>query len=439
LLLGVNPHASPQKPQLLNLLAVSFAYPPLAYPRSIQVARLLKFLNASTVLFCCDEVGARTDPTIEPDAAQVLKQCVRVPHLRGRFQQLIDSFAYQFYKPLWNRRNMVPDGYASWKCLVLEEIKKFMGSCDQHPDTIITFAQPFTDHLIGLELKRMYDLPWLAHFSDPWVDNPFNKYDETTRRLNLELERKVVENADSLVFTSKETIDLVMGKYSPKMLSKARVLPQSFDASLFDYTTRIRAQDIVLRHIGNFYGNRTAEPLIKALLSMLATNPTSLDGVRFELIGISNPEIVRNAGGDKLPAGLLALLPSVTYRESLRLMSEADGLLIIDAPADISVFLPSKLIDYIGAGRPVFGITPSGTAAELIKLLGGGIAGPSEPNEIANALCGFIDLLKTRRESGCVDIWGEPGVRTKFEAHQIGQSFEEIIRDAIAFNRARPQ
>jgi hypothetical protein len=43
----------------------------------------------------------------------------------------------------------------------------------------------------------------------------------------------------------------------------------------------------------------------------------------------------------------------VGYQESLKLMSEADALLVIDAPADQSVFLPSKLIDYIGAGRPI--------------------------------------------------------------------------------------
>ena len=55
-----------------QLLAVSFAYAPLAYPRSIQVARLLKYARASTALVCADEPGARHDPTIEPEAETLL-------------------------------------------------------------------------------------------------------------------------------------------------------------------------------------------------------------------------------------------------------------------------------------------------------------------------------------------------------------------------------
>ncbi len=418
---------SPASPRL-KLLAVSLAYPPLAYPRSIQVARLLKFLDASTVLVCCDEPGARKDLTIEPDAEAKLAACLRVPFELSRGQRFFDSIFYRFHKRLWNRRNMAPDNYGSWKTAVLSEIERYRRENDYRPDAIVTFAQPFTDHLIGLELKKRYGLPWLAHFSDPWVDNPFNKYDEETQALNLSLERKVVESADILAFTSQETIDLVMAKYPGDWRLKAQVLPQSFDPSLFQNARSTKDRRITIRYVGNFYGNRTARPLIAALQLMVENDQASLDDICFELIGISDASVIRDAGGDALPAGLLNVYPSVEYSESLRLMTQADGLLVIDAPAELSVFLPSKLIDYIGAGRPVLGITPPGTAADFIRQLGGPVADPSDTQKIRDILVSFIDLLRERRQASVNTPWGTPEVREQFEAAIVAKSFEFMLK-----------
>ena len=45
-------------------------------------------------------------------------------------------------------------------------------------------------------------------------------------------------------------------------------------------------------------------------------------------------------------------------------------LLVIDAPADESLFLPSKLIDYLPARKPILGLTPArGASADLIRAL----------------------------------------------------------------------
>jgi hypothetical protein len=52
-----------------ELLAVSFAYPPAASPRAVQVARLLKHLKVKTSLVCADHGGNdRVDPTLAAGA-----------------------------------------------------------------------------------------------------------------------------------------------------------------------------------------------------------------------------------------------------------------------------------------------------------------------------------------------------------------------------------
>jgi hypothetical protein len=198
------------------------------------------------------------------------------------------------------------------------------------------------------------------------------------------------------------------------------------------YPPRRAPEDDALRvrYVGNFYGTRTPAPLLRALAALHSSDPSSLDRVFFELVGVTDPNIVESCGAGGLPAGVVSVGPPVGYGESLRLMTEADGLLIIDAPADVSVFLPSKLIDYVGAGRPVLGLTPRGAAARLITRLGGWVADPSDDAAGAAALRSFLDFLRRRRDEGG-GVWGEPDVRREYEAAHLAEQFDETFRELL--------
>lgn len=412
----------------MNILAISMAYPPLAYPRSIQVARLLKHAGQRTVLVCADEEGSRLDRTIEPEAEASLLACVRVPVRKRRLDQLVDRLTYRFLRRVWNQRNLAPDTYGAWKSDVLIAVEKYLGASEFSPDAVVTFAQPFTDHLIGLELKRRLGKPWLAHFSDPWADNPFSHFDRPTREANLRLERSVAEAADLLVFTSAETVDLFFEKYPKDLKNKARVLPQCFDPDQFG--PDVPGGAMTIRYLGNFYGRRTPAPLLQALRSIAKDDSEILEDLTFELVGSGDAEDVqRMAIG--LPKDLVTVRPSVDYSKSLALMSQSDGLLVIDAPAEKSVFLPSKLIDYIGADRPIFGITPPGAASKLISQIGGEVADPSDVKDMVLKLRIFIDKLRQRRIEQMAR-WGDEKVRECFSAEMLARDFNLMMDELIA-------
>jgi glycosyltransferase involved in cell wall biosynthesis len=409
-----------------ELLAVSFSYPPLAYPRSGQVARLLKNIPFSTTLVCADERGAHRDPTLEPDAEALLRACLRVPFPATRLRARADAAASRLRLPVWGK---TPDQYASWTRPALRAVAAFAKSRSYRPDIIVSFGQPMSDHLIGLKLKRLFRVPWVAHFSDPWTDNPFNRQDALSRRINLSLERKVMRHADLLVFTSRETVDLVMQKYPPEWRAKARVLPHSYDASLYPQAARDGGTETIVRYTGEFYGRRTPRPLVETLRAILSTAPRLLEGVRFELIGQVSPDALAESGIERLPEGLVVLRPPVNYVESLALAARADGLLIVDAPAARSVFLPSKLVDYIGAGRPILGLTPPGASDELIRRLGGWAADPSDAAAMRTAAEAFLAFLSHNRNDR--RTWGDPEVRAAYEASAVAVSFEGMMREVL--------
>ena len=80
------------------------------------------------------------------------------------------------------------------------------------------------------------------------------------------------------------------------------------------------------------------------------------------------------------------------------MMESADLLLIVDAPGEISVFLPSKLVDYIGAGRPICALTPPGAAARVTREAGGWVADPADAEAGATALLAALEYAATGGE-----------------------------------------
>lgn len=410
-----------------ELLAVSFAFPPLAYPRSGQVARLLKHLGFSTTLVCADERGARLDPTLEPDAEPRLSACLRVPFPPAGARRHLDRLAARLRLPVWGK---IPDEYRSWGRPALRALGEFAAARGYRPDILASFGQPMSDHLVGLKLKKLYGVPLVAHFSDPWVDNPFDSRDALARRINLSLERRVMETADRLVFTSEETIELVLSKYPSRTREKARVLPHSFDPALYERDAAGARGETVIRYTGELYGRRTPRPLVNTLRSILADAPRMLEGVRFELIGQIAEGARAESGLEELPAGLVVTRPPVSYRESLSLAASADGLLIIDAPAERSVFLPSKLVDYVGAARPILGLTPPGASAQLIGRLGGWSADPSDAAAMRRATESFLSFLSKSRGERQTP-WGEPSVRALYEAPAVAESFGHMLRELL--------
>jgi hypothetical protein len=138
--------------------------------------------------------------------------------------------------------------------------------------------------------------------------------------------------------------------YANAVRGKSVCLPHVFNEDLYCQHGYPANEKIILRYIGNFYGKRQPYCLLKALRQLSSEYRAFF---RIEFIGISTDsllEMIQNYGLD----GVVFINPPVSYLDSLNLMSTADVLLIIDAPTERSPFLPSKLIDYIGANKPIF-------------------------------------------------------------------------------------
>lgn len=329
----------------------------------------------------------------------------------------------------------VPDEHRSWAVRAGRELLDARWLKELAPEVMITFGEPMSDHVLGLILKQQLGLPWIAHFSDPWADNPFRRPHKMARRLNAGLEAQVISAADAVIFTSDETTALFRNKYGARIDGKAHTLPHSLEPDLYRSAARGPRHDdggLVARYLGNFYGHRTPLPVLRALARLATMRPDVASRLRVEFVGgvpswMRYHPLVRNAD----PARV-RFSSSVPYQRSLELMIDADLLLVIDAPAKTSPFLPSKLIDYLGAGRPILGAVPPGPSQRLIERIGGWTADPRDSAGLAQAFAEFV--ANPGRRAAIAARACE--VAVEYEASRIAARFDAIVAATASLDRS---
>ena len=207
------------------------------------------------------------------------------------------------------------------------------------------------------------------------------------------------------------------------LATRAKVIPHSFDPVLYPTTSqRLAKQPRRICFFGSFYGPRRLEPVLDALEIVVeaATAPAFV----VDIFGRNAEYIAAALGRYPRMERLVRHRGELPHAHALAAMAESDILLIIDAAMPPpSIFISSKLADYIGAKRPILAITPDGAAASAVRELGGAVAPPDDPASIAHELSA---LLSAPAASGNFD-----DVRARYRADRLGARLSLAIAAAI--------
>lgn len=410
-----------------RLLALTWMMPPLIFPRSLQIARTLRALSERG----WHTTAIAVPPAVEPFAAQDLRL---ERFYKGSYEiEYVEPREDVEPSPLWLRvarrlrkirNHLEPNWVRRAPRALIQRIEA------DRPDALVSFAQPWANHLVALRVKRRYpDLPWIVHFSDPWVDSPyFVPGSDKARSVAMEREASIIADADAVIFTTQETADLVMAKYSEALCRKVHVVPHAYDTDLLGLVQpRAKAAKFTITHTGNLYDGR--EPL--AFLRVLATLRAELatTNLQVEFVGYATPAmkdmVTRLDLGD-----LVKLTPNVPFLDSLSIAQAADLLLVIDAPADYSVFLPSKIVDYLSLRNPILALTPlAGASARVLGSLGFPTVDPADEGGILQAL--REALARWKRGESATPLPPDIALR-QYEVAEVVQGFESVLLGAIS-------
>src|SRR3989339_331827 len=82
------------------------------------------------------------------------------------------NFAHRL--SIWIRMNLfIPDARIGWYPFAVKYLKRLLQ--EEKFDAIITVGPPHSVHLIGLKLSKLFHLPHVPIFIDPWVDIVYYK------------------------------------------------------------------------------------------------------------------------------------------------------------------------------------------------------------------------------------------------------------------------
>jgi hypothetical protein len=151
----------------LRVLAVSHDLPPALYPQAIQIGRLLAH--------CAGEIGAVCGKTVGPQDLDIdfgldQRLAFRLEvAFRPRLSNMSLALARRFV-PLYAR---IPDEFRGWVLLAETRTIAQLAESRFRPDSSSPVASQCQTLCWGCD----FELPWLAHFSDPWVDSAFRRRD----------------------------------------------------------------------------------------------------------------------------------------------------------------------------------------------------------------------------------------------------------------------
>lgn len=123
----------------------------------------------------------------------------------------------------------------------------------------------------------------------------------------------------------------------------------------------------------------------------------------------------------------LVLLPFQSAEDFRKALASADVLLAVLEPTAAQYSVPSKVLAYMTAGRPILAAIPANNlAARTIKTASAGLTvDPENPSELRHMARSLMEDDEFRRRLGAA---GLAYARANFEIHGIAARFEEIFR-----------
>jgi hypothetical protein len=259
----------------------------------------------------------------------------------------------------------IPDETLGW---LPEGVVKAVRLIRRHQiNQLYTTGPPHTVHLMGLAIKKMTGVPWVADFRDPWAWRCRND-PAMPARLTTWLEGRVVANADQVVTTTDRMTRGFQDAYAP-VVSPQHFLTilNGYNAEDFSGVERHRRERFRIMYLGSLYQLRTPEPLFDALRELLAERKVDPDHLDVQLVGeceYANGRRVSDLIESRGLARVVHVAAPVSHKAAVEHMTNCDLLLLL-AP-DQPYMIPAKVFEYLASGTDILALTEDGATGDLM-------------------------------------------------------------------------
>jgi len=371
-----------------KVLLVAYHYPPLSGGGVFRTLKFTKYLPEfgyqPHVLTVKNPMYGTKDPTLIseiPPEAKVYRT-FSFEHRILRAPRLLDINLKWFH---------IPDENIGWLPFAVRRGEKIIKK--ERIGVVYATAPLYTSLLIGCLLKKKTGKPLVVDYRDPWTQNVFVKYPtKFHRKIEEKMETFVLATADHIIATTEPMKRKLVEKY-PFIKGKIDTITNGFDPEDFkNLTAKKDKEKFVITYTGSLYGLRTGKQFFMALKELIEEKPELQTKIQVLLAGLTSKQVVFLIKEFGLK-NVVKLLGYKSHQESLKLMANADILLLIIASEEAydtktgPLMIPGKVFEYLGAKRPILAIAPLGNAADVISSTKTGvIVPPRNTGVIAEAI-----------------------------------------------------
>ncbi len=361
-----------------KVLIITYYWPPCG---GVAVQRWLKICKYLSLFECLPTVITTENgdyPFIDESLMQQISPDLKVirtktPTFKNIFKTLLgknESLPYgslktskedSFIKKLIffvRSQLVIPDARVIWNKNAFKAAEKaiFGGIYE----AVITTGPPHSTHLIGCELKKKYNLTWIADFRDPWTNIYYYqtfKRNFIIRFIDQIFEKRVVQTADRVVTVSEKIAELLPSR-------KIDIIPNSFDPDDYINYQYSRSSKFRVKFVGSLTSTRKNECLQFIHLLDQIAEENDFD-IEFSLIGNQYPI------SESLDLRKIKLIDTGFIEHQKVIESCVNSellLLIINQTAHNDGILTYKLFEYLGAKTQILGIGPvNGDASQILQ------------------------------------------------------------------------
>lgn len=261
----------------------------------------------------------------------------------------------------------IPDARIGWLFYankVLNEIMRI-----HKPLAIYSSSPPYTCSLLARNLKRKYNIPWVAGFRDPWTDfisSPKRWF--LPKYIDKSLEYSVFNESDFVECAWEGIIKDAISKYPTLEKRKFVHIPNGFDSNDFPKINQVKNPKFTITYTGSMYGRRNPYSFFQAIELLIKQNKIVPDNLNIRFVGRFGGEVeemFENASF-KNQIEKINYLP---HEKSIEFLLLSDILLlIVDESKESQEIVPGKVYEYIGVRKPIIAIAPQDSAISyLIK------------------------------------------------------------------------
>ncbi len=358
---------------MFNVLVIAYYFPPMGLSGVQRTLKFVKYMpdfgweptvitTGKTAYFAYDEnmlreITERKINIIRTEALDpntVLKKIGSSKAPRESVRKVLNKISQTIF---------IPDNKKSWSKKVFHIAEDLL--TQKHFDAVFVTGPPFSAFSEIAKLKEKFEVPIVFDYRDLWYESYFAFYPTQIHKfMHYKLEYAALKGADKVTVTNRKIKEKLLRDYPFLKHEDVIIIRHGYDKADFENNAPIKKENkkLLITHSGNFIEYTTPEYLLKAIRKLVLENPDIASDIEVHFVGIVDRKYIKMI--QKL--GLQTIVKNYGYlehKEAVRKIISSDVLwFMIGRRKNIDSILPGKVLEYVGARKPIFANLPDGAA-----------------------------------------------------------------------------